>query len=268
MTAAVLLTSGCSMAQFKRGYLPEESVGATDHTDRIMTLWNGSWAAGLIVGVITWALIIWCVVVYRRRKGETGMPVQLRYNMPIETFYIVVPVLMVMVLFFFTVRDQEAIQKPNDPTVVIEAVGKQWAWDFNYVTDNVYYAGVQTNLDGTEEPGKNSPVLYLPEGERIEMKLRSRDVIHSFWIPAFLQKRDMIPGRESSIYFEPQKEGTYVGKCAELCGEYHSEMLFNVKVVPKSEYDAYIQKLKAEGNVGQLGPEYDRNPGQEEKVGS
>jgi cytochrome c oxidase subunit 2 len=85
-------------------------------------------------------------------------------------------------------------------------------------------------------------------------------VIHSFWVPAFLQKRDMIPGKTNYIRFTPTKEGTYDGKCAELCGEYHSEMLFRVKVVSEAEFQAHLEELKAAGNTGLLGVEYDRNP--------
>jgi cytochrome c oxidase subunit 2 len=98
----------------------------------------------------------------------------------------------------------------------------------------------------------------LPVGERVEFTINSRDVIHSFWIPAFLYKQDMVPGRTGTIQVTPLQEGTYQGKCAELCGEYHSAMLFNVKVVSRAEYDAYIQTLRDAGQTGSLGLEYNR----------
>ena len=97
-------------------------------------LWVTSWIVLLVVGVITWGLIIWAVIVYRRRKGQTGLPVQLRYNMPIEIFYTIVPLILVLGFFAFTARDQTAIETPYaDPDVTIKVYGKQWAWDFNYV---------------------------------------------------------------------------------------------------------------------------------------
>jgi cytochrome c oxidase subunit 2 len=111
------------------------------------------------------------------------------------------------------------------------------------------------NLDGEEKSQDEFPTLYLPVNKSVELQLNSRDVIHSFWVPAFLQKRDMIPGRTNYITLTPQQEGTFEGKCAELCGEYHSEMLFNVKVVSEAEYEAYLATL----DDGQLGAEYDRN---------
>ena len=95
----------------------------------------------------------------------------------------------------------------------------------------------------------------LAENQRVQFELTSRDVIHSFWIPAFLYKLDVIPGVRNVFQVVPGRTGTFRGKCAELCGEYHSEMLFNVKVVSEAEYEAYLATL----NNGQLGAEYDRN---------
>ena len=82
--------------------------------------------------------------------------------------------------------------------------------------------------------------------------LTSRDVIHSFWVPAFLQKLDMIPGKVNRFQVVPTETGTFQGKCAELCGAYHSQMLFKVKVVSQQEYDAHMAELRAEGNTAQL----------------
>jgi cytochrome c oxidase subunit 2 len=101
-------------------------------------------------------------------------------------------------------------------------------------------------------------VLYLPVNESVEISIESRDVIHSFWIVDFLYKKDMIPARTNYMFFTPLKEGTYAGKCAELCGEYHSAMLFNVKVVSEEEYEQYLDSLRAAGNTGDITDSYDR----------
>jgi len=254
-----LALAGCTPEQL-RGYLPGEP-GITNHTDRITSLWTGSWIVLLAVGVVTWSLIIWAAVVYRRRKGQSGLPVQLRYNLPIEIFYTVVPLILVLGFFAFTARDQQAIESPNDPEVKIEVFGKRWGWDFNYTDEDVYLAGIQAQ----EDPQTNYvdtdllPTLYLPVGKRVEIKIESRDVAHSFWIIDFLYKKDMIPGKSNYMYFVPEKTGEYEGKCAELCGEYHSLMLFKVKVVEQAEYDDYIESLREAGNEGQLGNEYNTN---------
>ena len=262
--AGALALTGCS-PEVQRGWLPTER-GTTNHTDRIMDLWVNSWIAALVVGIITWGLMVWCIVAYRRRKGTVGFPRQTSFNLPLEVFYLTIPLFMVLVFFYFTDRDQQAIDDRSKPAdVVVDVRGKQWAWDFNYkqgdvVTEDVHEAGVQAHLTGAEVDKEKLPTLYLPVNKSVDLELNSRDVIHSFWVPAFLQKRDMIPGKTNYIRFTPTKEGTYDGKCAELCGEYHSEMLFRVKVVSETEFQAHMDQLRQDGNTGLLGEEYDRNP--------
>ncbi|MFP3461524.1 cytochrome c oxidase subunit II [Arthrobacter globiformis] len=263
-TAGALVLTGCS-PEVEKGWLPTER-GTTNHTDRIMDLWVNSWIAALVVGIITWGLIVWCLVAYRRRKGTVGFPRQTSFNLPLEVFYLTIPLFMVLVFFYFTDRDQQAIDDRSKPAdVVVDVRGKQWAWDFNYkkgdvVTEDLHEAGVQAHLTGEAINKDKLPTLYLPVNKSVDLELNSRDVIHSFWVPAFLQKRDMIPGKTNYIRFTPTKEGTYDGKCAELCGEYHSEMLFRVKVVSESEFQAHMNQLRQDGNTGLLGDEYDRNP--------
>jgi cytochrome c oxidase subunit 2 len=234
--------------------------GITNHTDRIVGLWTTSWIVLWAVGIIAWGLMAWAIVVYRRRKGETGLPVQLRYNNPIETLFTVVPLILVVGFFAYTARDLQAIETPTaNPDVKIQVIGKQWSWDFNYVNANVYEAGIQSQFKGEEGSEATLPTLFLPVGKTVQIDLTSRDVIHSFWVIDFLYKKDMFPARTNHMYFTPEKVGTYKGKCAELCGEYHSMMLFNVKVVPQAEYDAHMAQLAAAGNVGQLDAKFSRN---------
>ncbi|WP_299035032.1 cytochrome c oxidase subunit II [uncultured Pseudokineococcus sp.] len=258
LAATALLTAGCSAQELSTGWLPSTRE-TTDHTGRIITLWNGSWIAALAVGVLVWGLTLWCVVAYRRRKDEVGLPAQLRYNVPLEILYTVVPLMMVGVLFFYTFRDQVEIESiADDPDIEIGVVGKQWAWDFNYLTDDVYETSTQVDLDDEGNPITEIPVLYLPVGETVNFTLTSRDVIHSFWVPGFLYKKDMIPGRENVISLTPLQTGLFEGKCAELCGQYHSEMLFRVAVVEQDEYDAQMDALRAAGQTGELGSDLDK----------
>jgi cytochrome c oxidase subunit 2 len=254
-----LATAGCSAEQLSTGFLPS-TPETTNHTGRIIHLWNGSWIAALVVGAITWGLMIWAMAAYRRRKHDTGLPVQLRYHLPLEMMYTIIPLFMVGVLFFFTARDQSIIieqDRPVDET--IQVVGKRWAWDFNYLDQDVYETSEQVPLDGTDSIETEIPTMYLPVGQRVRLELESRDVIHSFWVPAFLYKEDMIPGRHNVYEFTPQVEGVYKGKCAELCGEYHSEMLFQVAVVSQDEYDEQMSLLEERGQSGSLPVELGRS---------
>ncbi|MGT2427254.1 aa3-type cytochrome oxidase subunit II [Amnibacterium kyonggiense] len=262
----VAALSGCSTLEM-HGYLPGFVAGqpdATNQTQRVSDLWVGSWITLLGVGVITWGIIIWFAIVYRRRRGQTGLPVQLRYNMPIEIFYTVVPLILVLGLFAFTAKDQSAIEaRFAHPDVTIDAYGKQWAWDFAYQNEDVYEQGVQAQLSSDpSNAGKvetKLPTLYLPVDKKVEIQLRTRDVNHSFWVIDFLYKKDMIAGQTNYWDFIPQRIGTFEGKCAELCGEYHSRMLFQVKVVSENDYEAHIAALRAEGNVGSIGLQYDKD---------
>jgi len=267
-TGLVLLLSGCT-DQVARGFLPGVS-GVTNHTDRITGLWTTAWIVLWLVGIIAWALMGWAILVYRRRKGETGIPAQLRYNNPIEVLFTVIPLILVIGFFAFTARDIAAIEQPTEnPDVVIQVIGKQWSWDFNYVDANVYDSGIQAQFDGQTGVPETLPALYLPVGKTVQIDLSSRDVIHSFWVIDFLYKKDMFPGKTNHMYFTPQVEGTYMGKCAELCGEYHSMMLFQVKVVSQAEYDTHLASLAAKGQTGQLDTSLDRNqnlPGDDPEI--
>ncbi|HEY0249110.1 MAG TPA: cytochrome c oxidase subunit II [Gryllotalpicola sp.] len=269
-TALTLVLAGCSQAQL-HGFLPGWVAGekpVTTMTSRVTGLWVTSWIVLLIVGIIVWGLLIWCVVVYRRRKGQTGLPVQLRYNMPIEIFYTIVPFILIIGFFAFTAKDQDAIEKPYaHPDLSVTVYGKQWAWDWDYTSDDVYDPGIQaqpaadSNKPATQGNVVESelPTLYLPVGKKIDITLKSRDVIHSFWVPAFLYKKDVIPGHVNHMYVTPERIGTYKGDCAELCGEYHSAMLFQVKVVSEADYEAHVAELKAKGYDGSLDDTYNRN---------
>jgi cytochrome c oxidase subunit 2 len=254
-----MVLAGCSQQQLM-GFLPT-TPGTTNHVDEVIGLWSTSWTILLGVGALTWGLIIWTAVVYRRRKGQTGLPVQMRYNLPIEIFYTIVPLILVLGFFAFTAKTQNSIEKPiANPQVVVNVYGKRWAWDFEYQKENVHSFGVQAQ---PAKPGKTVSdalnTLYLPVNERVKINLHSRDVAHSFWIVNFLYKKDLIPGKTNYMYFVPEKIGTYEGKCAELCGQYHSLMLFQVKVVSKFDYNAYIAKQRAAGDTGPIGANYDAN---------
>lgn len=267
--AVLLLVSGCSEAA-QRGFLPGYSDGpVTNHTERVTSLWTGSWLALLAVGLITWGLMLWCVVAYRKRRDDHQLPVQFRYHIPLEMMYTALPLVMIGVFFFFTQRDMTEIRSLEaEPDVTIQVVGKQWSWDINYLDDDVFETGQHatdvsalggdTSLDGAPGTDASLPTLYLPVGEQVELVLDSRDVIHSFWVPAFLDKLDMIPGRTNRMQLVPEREGFYAGKCAELCGEHHSGMLFNVAIVSRAEYDTQMAALRAAGQVGELGLDLNR----------
>ncbi|MEP6813975.1 MAG: cytochrome c oxidase subunit II [Marmoricola sp.] len=245
--AALLAVSACSAEgkdELQRLAMPAPRSIEAQHT---YDLWHWGWLAAMVTGILVWGLIFYAVVRYRRRSDDE-IPVQTRYNLPIEIFYTVVPVMMVIVFFFFTLKVQDAVVPADEgtPAHTIEVVGQQWSWTFNYVKDDSLNG--QTVYEGGTTA--DAPTLWLPVNQKIRFNLHSPDVIHSFWVPSFLFKMDVVPGRANHFSLTPNRKGEYLGKCAELCGVYHSRMLFNVKVVSGAEYAAHLKQLQAQGNTG------------------
>ncbi len=276
----VLATAtGCTSKDFPRLGMP---TPVTEEAPRILSLWQGSWAAALATGVLVWGLIIWAVIFHRRSRTKIEVPAQTRYNMPIEALYTVVPIIIVSVLFYFTARDENALLKTSKkPDHVVNVVGYQWSWGFNYMenvdgstaspkqeakeissipkrmlkavpkgAEGVYEAG--TPGERNPQTGNPGPTLWLPKGESVQFILTSRDVIHSFWVIPFLMKMDVIPGHTNRFEVTPNREGTFKGKCAELCGVDHSRMLFNVKVVSPERYQQHLKDLAKKGQTGYI----------------
>jgi cytochrome c oxidase subunit 2 len=253
---SVLVLGGCSSesrGDWERFAMPEP---ASEQGDHILSLWQGAWIAALITGVIVWALIFY-VAFHFRRRSEDEIPVQTRYNLPLEIFYTIAPIIMVVVFFAHTVKVQNFVlddDRPVDNT--IEVTGQQWQWTFNYgigeqdrsadddLFDDVFPYSSYVYVAGT---GSDIPTLVLPVGVTTRFNLHSPDVIHDFGVPAFLMKMDVIPGRVNHYEITPTEEGTFSGKCYELCGVYHSRMLFNVEVVSEDEYQQYLQQLQDAG---------------------
>ena len=248
--AGVLLLGGCSTEEKESIKRLAEPVAATDRAVGMHHLWMGAWLAAILVGILVWGLIGYASIKFHRRRDDE-IPVQTRYNLPIEILYTVAPVIMVLVFFFFTVTEQNkvlaAASKTGPPDHVVTVVGQQWSWTFNYDKDPALDGSTTVFDVGTTA---NQPTLWLPVGKSVEVKLRSPDVIHSFWVPAFLFKMDVIPGRDNHFSFTPTRLGTYDGRCAELCGTYHSRMLFSVRVVSATQYASHLRQLQQQGNIG------------------
>ncbi len=243
---ALFLLTGCSaetQTDWKNLAMPEP---ATEQADHIYYLWRYAWIAAMVTGVIVWGLIGWVVVRYRR-KSDDEIPVQTRYNLPLEIFYTIAPIVMVVVFFYHTVGVQNAVLDDTEQDRTIEVVGFQWSWTFNHVLDG-QTEGPVVYTSGT---GSNIPTLVLPVGETIQFNLNSPDVIHSFGITGFLMRMDVIPGRVNHYEVTPDAEGVFAGKCYELCGTGHSRMLFNVEVVSVEEYEQYLQELEQQGNTSE-----------------
>ncbi len=252
--SAVMLT-GCTAhdaeAKMRFGW----PTGVTHQADRMRTLWTWSSVAALVVGAIVWGLIFWCC--WRYRKTDDLLPTQTKYHLPIEIAYSIAPFVIIAVLFYFTAVTEDYVDKltPNpDTTVQVDAF--KWNWQFEYKSNTVSGVSQPTNYPASDPAAGTSistvgssdeiAVLVLPVNKKIRVVEVSKDVIHSFWVPEFLFKRDVIPMPQPNQFeFTPTQIGHYVGRCAELCGTYHSQMNFEVRVVSDDNYAKYLTNLAA-----------------------
>jgi cytochrome c oxidase subunit 2 len=234
LALVLVALTGCTNDTFTRLGFPDP---ITKQGLVTLHLWQGSWIAGFAVAIVVWGLILWAVIFHRKRSDR--LPPQVRYNLPIEILYTALPFVLIAVLFYYTAKDENYIDSlPPNPAVTVNVVGYQWSWQFNYpkynVTDN-----------GTMYGAGPLPLLELPKGETVRFNLTSPDVIHSFWVPEFLFKRDVIPGHPNHFEVTLTKTGTFIGHCSELCGLYHSRMLFTLKVVTPAQFQQWIASRQA-----------------------
>ncbi len=238
---ALVLISGCSVADLPHYGWPN---GITPQAQRMREFWSGAFTAALLVGAVVWGLMFWAFIVYRKRKNGPLYPKQTKENLPLELIYTAVPFLMVGVLFYFTVvTENQAIEVQPNPDVVVDVTAFKWNWDFGYPGTQQPDGGEVHTIGTSEEV----PILVVPVNKLIEYRLESKDVIHSFWTIDFLFKRDVFPypaQNQSNNVFQNTIEttGAFVGRCAELCGTYHSAMNFEVRAVPEDIYTAYLQQ--------------------------
>ena len=243
----VALTSACG-GSVQETYEDALSFGfpdpVTDRGRNIFELWLGSTAAALVVGAAVGFLIMFAAVRYRKKSDD--LPRQVRYNLPIEVLYTAIPFVIIAVLFYYTVLSQNVVNEltpaeEGGAEVEITVVGFQWNWQFQHTKDGVQVTGA---------PDTGVPELVLPVGQKIRFVEESPDVIHSFYVPAFLFKRDVFPGNlKNTFELTIDTPGTYIGRCAEYCGERHYAMNFSVRAVTPEEYRDYIAGLQSDPNA-------------------
>jgi cytochrome c oxidase subunit 2 len=219
---AALALAGCTVPTF--GAVP----GATSQSKSVYHLWQGFSIGAVIVGGITLVLIFWAVFRYRR-KGE-NIPKQSQYHLPLEWTYTVIPILIVIGLFAATlvVENKEVANPKTNVTINVDAF--QWGWKFTYPGKDVVVVGSTTQ----------DPEMVMPVNTNVHINLTSSDVIHGFYVHDFNFSRYALPGVLNQFTFRAVDTGTFNGQCTQLCGLYHSLMLFRVKVVPMSDYNAWL----------------------------
>ncbi|RKT53279.1 cytochrome c oxidase subunit II [Saccharothrix australiensis] len=231
--------TGCSTDEVLRFGWP---VAVTPQAERMRELWTWSVVAALTVGVIVWGLILWSIAFHRKKSEE--LPRQVAYNLPLELVLIVVPTIIVAVLFYFTAVTQNYVtNKSDDPDVTVDVIAFQWNWEFKYPEYKTDRDDQPVSTVGTSG---EVPLLVLPQGRSVRFNLESTDVIHSFYVPEFHFKRDVFPAPkknnqdDSFEITQIDRTGSFVGRCAELCGVYHAVMNFEVRALEPAVFDRYM----------------------------
>jgi len=238
---AALLLSGCGYGM----YSPVTEQGKDIHG-----LYNVLFAAAAIVFVLVEGAIVFAVFRYRRR-GDM-LPPQFHGNNLLEVAWTVVPFLIVAGLFVLTWGVLNRVDaRADNPRVVLNVVGFQWQWQFTYQDEKVRVEPGKPPRDLTIKGTiAKPPEIYLPVGQRIQVNTEAEDVIHSFFIPEFLFKKDAFPAHTNTFDLTITKPGVYRGQCAEYCGLAHQAMRFTVHVVPMAEYRAWIADAKKRAASG------------------
>lgn len=240
MLVFVMLIPASALAAPPSPLAPASNIAALQARQFWLTFW-----LGVVVFVLVEGLLIYTIIRYRRR-GPNDMPKQVHGNAAFEIAWTVVPAIICIGLFGVSLNGiQEEGRVPTDATV-IQATGYQWYWEFEYVENEV------SRLSLVED-------LYVPADEPVIIEITAADVIHSFWVAELGGKHDAVPGRVNTFWFEAE-EGIYAGQCAEFCGAEHYNMLFDVHVVPRAEYeDRIAEYIVEDGQFEPVGTDFE-NP--------
>jgi cytochrome c oxidase subunit 2 len=212
--------------------------GVTNQDHWTRQLWHITYIFAVPLGLLVLGAIVWCVIRYRVRPGHDRNPSQFQYHIPIEAAYTVIPLVIVAVVFGFMYSAENHVNKlDKNPAVSITVDGFQWGWRFIYPNGHEEVGTVANELDINSNA--NLPILYMPANESVQLHLVSLDVVHTFYVPAFLYNRDLIPGINNVVQFNVNKVGTFSGQCNNICGQYHAYMRFQVKVMSPADYQSW-----------------------------
>jgi cytochrome c oxidase subunit II len=207
------------------GLLPLQASLQAVTIDKLFNvhLWLISFLFSLIV-----VILIYSVVVFRRRKGETGDGAYIEGNTRLEILWTLIPLGVVIFLAYIGAMSLAEVQRIDPSAMVVKVISGQWFWKFQY-----------------PDYGITSDKLYLPVNKQADLQMTSQDVIHSFWVPEFRVKQDLVPGQTTELRITPSKMGQFKVSCAELCGASHAYMEGVVNVVSQEDFDKWVTEQKS-----------------------
>ena len=205
-------------------------VAASTQADYIDWMWN----LELIAMAFLFALIVvpmfYSLVVFRRRKGDTTDGQHMEGNTTLEILWTIVPLFLVGIFAYFGAVNLSDTLRGDPSAMVVKVTGVQWSWSFEYPP-----------VDGIAVA---SDELHIPVGQQVLLQMTSKDVIHSFWVPEFRVKQDVVPGRITELRITPTLNGNYKVRCAELCGTSHYSMEKPVVISSQEDFDAWMAEQR------------------------
>lgn len=213
------------------GEFPQSSLRPqSDVAREIDSLFRGIFWLAMGVLVIVEGVLLLVIIRFRERPGAET-PKAVHGHVALEVGWTLAPALILILIGVPTMLTLWKVDRPaTDPDIRVEVIGHQWWWEFNYPD-----LGISTANE-----------LHLPVGQTVDLRLRSADVMHSFWFPRQAGKRDLVPGRENQLWFTPDSVGVYPGQCAEFCGTSHALMAMRLHVDGVEDFERWVEQQRAE----------------------
>jgi cytochrome c oxidase subunit II len=279
LAVAALLVAGCTDFDARTAFPPD---AASSQGQAVRDLYNIVFAIGAAVFVLVEGLILFAVLRYRRRKGDDELPPQIHGNNKLEIIWTAIPIAVVLALFVVSWQTLNTIDaRKENPPVRIGVVAYQWQWQFVYAPPDIRWEDCGTpenkgkcvTVIGVPPPGGDRsswtpPQMHVPVGETVELQMHSTDVIHSFYVPAFLYQRDITPRKDQVIQFLADREGTYRGQCTQFCGLLHQAMEFEVVVEPRDAFNAWLTQELTPPATPTPAPSASAGPGASQEPGA
>jgi len=217
------------------GLMPVEASAQSIPID---WLWNLQVVAMSFLFALIVVPLFYSLIVFRRRKGDTGDGEHFEGNATLEITWTVIPLFAVLTFAYLGAYSLGETRRVDPAAMRVNVTAQQFSWSFEY-----------------PDLGITTQDLYLPVNKQVLLSMTSRDVIHSFWVPEFRVKQDVVPGRFTEYRITPTLEGDYKVRCSELCGASHAYMLAPISVVPQEEFDAWVSKRQVEALAAAQTPE-------------
>jgi len=241
VAAIVLYASGATLPGIWDSFFPVAGGdGVTDRSHSTKALYDVVFYIAAAIFVVVEAVIVFTVFRYRRKPGDDELPPQIHGNNLVEVIWTAIPTIIVAFLFVMSWQTLNTVEAKTPSDVYVRAVAARFQWSFDYL-DRPDGPDAKV-LFSQALPVGDTGGMFVPVGEPVQVSLRSLDVIHAFYVPKFLFKRDVIPGKTNTFDFTVDEAGTYRGQCAELCGPFHGSMVFDVHAIPKADFDSWLQQ--------------------------